>query len=229
MCSRCSSELPPGRGFLCEKCDEAMALIIADFEGKIDTEVASNLRRSGLPDAYVSGERRLQNVERFARKAVTACMELGKSLRGLYIWGTTNTYKTSVSAAFLAAAMRKEKKPGIYVKSYRLIDDILASYKDHEGAETRAAIVKRMVSAPYLVIDDFGKEKASEHSARVIFEILDGRFENPSCADAWTIITSNWNPNEVAFRFDIPAEDRDPIRRRLSDLTVSLPLTLEAA
>jgi DNA replication protein DnaC len=74
-----------------------------------------------------------------------------------------------------------------------------------------------------LVIDDLGKEKSNEHSARVWFELFDGRFQNRG-KGRWTVITSNWSPLDVAQKFDIPPQDREPILHRIAELTEAMPM-----
>jgi DNA replication protein DnaC len=226
-CWRCEGPLPADRGRICAGCDEFIAFAQDDYGRRMASgEVDATLARSGLPRAYAKGERTLSDLPSSADEAIKACMQLGKEISGLYLFGPAKAMKTSVAAAFLAAQIRAGEnavvRRGVYVSAPKLIDDIIASYHDQD-MERRTAIIDRLTQTPMLVIDDLGKEKATEHSARVLFEVLDGRFQNRG-AGRWTIITSNWSPNDVAFRFDIPEEDRDPIRHRLAEITEAIEM-----
>jgi DNA replication protein DnaC len=227
-CWRCDGPLPADRGRICAECDEFIAFAQDDYGRRMASgEVDATLARSGLPRAYAKGERTLMNLPSSADEAVKACMQLGTEICGLYLFGPAKAMKTSVAAAYLAAQIRAGAhgelvRRGVYVSAPKLIDDIIASYHDQD-MERRTAIIDRLTQTPMLVIDDLGKEKATEHSARVLFEVLDGRFQNRG-AGRWTIITSNWSPNDVAFRFDIPEEDRDPIRHRLAEITEAIEM-----
>lgn len=202
---------------MCPDCDAIMELARADYERRMATgDVESRLTRSGLPVAYTSGKRTLLNIPSASNGAVKACADMGAKITGLYLWGAARSFKTSVACAYLASQIRDGKR-GTFVSTPKLMDDITASYHD-DDTTTRAAIIAAHVSTPLLVLDDFGKEKATEHSARVLFEILDGRWQAQT-PERWTIITSNYSPNDIVFRFDIPEQDRDPIRHRLAELT----------
>lgn len=188
-------------------------------------DMESRLTRSGLPVAYASGKRTLLNIPSASNGAVKHCGKLGATYAGLYLWGEARSFKTSVACAYLAAQIRNGKR-GTFVSTPKLMDDITASYRD-DDATTRAAIIAAHVSTPLLVLDDFGKEKATEHSARVLFEILDGRWQGQT-PERWTIITSNYSPDDIAFRFEIPEQDRDPIRHRLAELTKAVRMERKA-
>jgi hypothetical protein len=223
-CWRCGGVLGPDRGRVCADCDDFVALAQSDYIARMATgEIESNLVRSGLPRAYVKGERTLTDLPKSAGEALNACMQLGKEIGGLYLFGPAKAFKTSVAAAYLASQIRVlDGRRGVYISAPKLMDDIIASYHDSD-MERRTAIIDRLIQTPMLVIDDLGKEKATEHSARVLFEVLDGRFQTRG-KDRWTIVTSNYSPKDVAFRFEIPEEDRDPIRHRLAELTEAIQM-----
>lgn len=205
----------------CAECDETVASELAKRQARDETEgLFRRLRNSGLPLDYRTGARRQTDLPLIAGDAMTLCEMLGRSVRGLFLWGPAGSYKTSVAAAFLADQIRKGVE-GRYVFVPDLFADIHASYRSDE-AESRAAIVRRCTSAPCLVLDDLGKEKASEHAAGVIFEILDARYRKER-NDGWLIVTSNFDLDALCDRFPTK-EISDPIQRRLSELCVGVPM-----
>lgn len=206
--------------YQCRDCDAAVAAELAEREIRRTRDaVDGNLLRSGLPVAYRTGERLTGHLPGSTHAVLSTCQMLGNGLRGLLLTGPAGSYKTSVAASVLAAAIRGGAR-GLYVSAQDLLTDIHASYSG--AGATRNDLIDRLVSVPCLVLDDLGKEKASEHAAGVIFEILDGRYRNAG-GGRWMIVTSNHTLDGLCDRF--PGEDvADPIRRRLAELTVTVPM-----
>lgn len=151
---------------------------------------------------------------------MTMCGMLGSSsVPGLYIYGPAGTYKTSVAAAHLAREITGGGT-GIYVYLPDLMDQILASYTE-DSDETAMAIIARLVNTPRLVLDDFGKEKRSEHSARRVLQILDGRYRRRS-GDGWLVVTSNDSISAICDSYH--ENFAGPIMRRLTEMTVNVPM-----
>jgi DNA replication protein DnaC len=187
------------------------------------------LLESGLPVAYRHGARSVCDLPPACADALSLCHLLGEELRGMYLSGGAGTFKTSIAASWLAQEVRKAKdskqlSPGRYVFVPDLLSDVHASYRNDDG-DSRAALVSRCVNARWLVLDDLGKEKASPHAAGVIFEILDGRYRNYR-AGQWLIVASNFDLDALCDRFPSGSDDdfADPIRRRISELTVNVPM-----
>jgi DNA replication protein DnaC len=204
----------------CVECDAAVAdEIQRRAERDLKEREYRNLRHSGLPIDYRTGSRTLGDVP-LNVEALEFCLSLGGELRGLFLNGPAGSFKTTVAAAFLARKIR-EGVNGRYVFIPDLFSDVHASYNDNSG-ETRAALVEACIRPTALVLDDLGKEKASEHAAGVILEILDNRYRNSRHGD-WLIVTSNYDLDCLCDRF--PREQfGDPIRRRLAELTVDIPM-----
>jgi hypothetical protein len=191
-----------------------------EAEAQIADEVR-RMRDSGLPRAYVTGERLLGHVPPHAASSAIA-LQHGLS-RGLYLWGPAGAFKTSLAAAFLATEIRGGGT-GRYVSATDLLADIQASYQN--DGETRSDIVRRFIATPRLVMDDLGKEKASEHAANVIFQILDGRYRMQG-PGRWTIVTSNYPLPALCARFD--GAIGDPIERRIAEMTTGVEMKRRAA
>lgn len=231
LCRMCQSPLAADRTIQCAQCDEKVAAYWAARTAReADESALESLRRSGLPIDYRTGSRTLASLPSkvMTNALSTACSHLGTDLtRGLFLHGSAGSFKTSVAASCLAARIASTGRRGVYSFVPDLMADIHMSYRDEGGGESRSAIVDRLVSAPFLVLDDLGKEKASEHGAGVIFEIIDGRYRNWS-AGRWLIVTSNFDLDALCDRF--PEHIGDPIRRRIAEMAVQIEMKLlEAA
>lgn len=218
-CLKCPKTLTGGNVALCTECDAAVAEELKAREARDRAESLSRrMNESGLPREYRNGSRTVHSIPMSGADALSACQMLGQGVRGLYLYGTAGSYKTTAAAAWLATEI-KGGGSGRYVFVPDLLTDLYAVYAGNGGS--RADIVDRLALARHLVLDDLGKEKASEHAAGVIFEILDGRYRNYRQGD-WMIVTSNYPLNELCDRF--PVEIGEPIRRRLAEMTVAVPM-----
>lgn len=205
----------------CIECDKAVADELRKREARDAYErIHAALTRSGLPLDYRTGERRTGDLPGSVHHVLSMANMLGSGLRGVFLHGPAGTFKTSIAAAVLASHIRGGAT-GRYVLVPDLFADILASYRD-DDVISRATLVDRCVSAPCLVLDDLGKEKASEHAAGVLFEILDGRYREAR-KGSWLIVTSNYDLDALCDRFPT-REMADPIRRRIAELTISVPM-----
>lgn len=207
---------------LCIDCDAEVAReVSARMVRNADDATDARLRKSGLPRDYVTGDRKLGDLPMTTAAALTACQMLGDGLRGLFLFGDAGAYKTSVAAAYLAAQIRGGMT-GRYVSMQDLLTDLYAIYA-HSESTSRGDLVDALVVTPALVLDDMGKEKLSEHSAGVLFEILDGRYRMKS---GWMIATSNFSMDEMCDRITANVGEAigEPIRRRLAEMTVAIKM-----
>ena len=181
------------------------------------------LRLSGLPTLYAQRKRTLAVLPAAANDSIVAVEALGKTTRGVYLWGEAGSFKTSVAAAFLAREII-DGATGRYVFVPDLFTDLYAIYAAGDS-RSRADIVDSLIEVPCLVLDDLGKEKASDHASSVLFEIIDGRYRHQT-QGRWTIVTSNRSPELLCARFT--DDTGEPIARRLSEMCVSVPMKREA-
>lgn len=87
-----------------------------------------------------------------------------------------------------------------YALFSRLLRDIRATYADRSRSES--AVLYPLLGANLLIIDDVGAEKPSEFSARILFDLVDHRYQR----GASTIITSNFGPSRLAKHLAITEE-----------------------
>lgn len=223
-CVYCRVSLPEERDFVCDKCDSYVSRMQAEYDAQKANEAASRrLRESGLPALYQDGRRGLSDLppecviasklDRLGRHSE----KLGKVVQGLYLYGPPGGFKTTVACAYLAAQI-KDDHTGVYAFVPDLMREVHAGYEASDGGDP----VRRCSAAQLLVLDDLGKEKASEHAAGVVLRILDWRMRNYRDGQ-WTIVTSNFDLDALCDRF--PTEEfSEPIRRRLAEMTVCVEM-----
>lgn len=221
-CLRCGGNLAADRMFICPPCDVATETERIERDAREESErVAGRLRRSGLPAAYADGSRTIEDVRDSDARDLAHALLAG-NLRGLYLHGPAGGDKTTLAAATFSLWIANGGS-GIFVSVLDLISDIQATFGDR-ATLSRNAIIKPLIETPLLVLDDIGKEKASDYSAGVIFQVLDGRYRLRESGRAM-IVTSNWNLPQLCSRFtnDTIAE---PIRRRLAEMTAALEMRI---
>jgi DNA replication protein DnaC len=205
--------------FICEPCEKA-----SDEwnERQKQARIETNIRRSQLPLAYQTGQRGFNDVRheealRLARGVIAG------EVRGMYLFGAAGEDKTTVACATLAQIIRNGAT-GLYENSLDLMADIQATFTPG-SALSRQDVVGPPVQAHALLLDDFGKEKGSEFSASVIYQILDGRYNFLTVESKRVlIIVSNHAPAAACARFGDPTMVQ-PILRRISELTVPMEMT----
>lgn len=128
----------------------------------------------------------------------------------LYIAGNLGTGKTCLAASCVNSFIRA----GRWVTWRRygdLLRDIKDCYSDKSTTAERALIDRYGKQIDILVIDDLGKDKASEWAVSRIFDIIDARYS----ARKKTIITTNYGGNALIDRLT----PRDRSGNALDDVT----------
>lgn len=109
---------------------------------------------------------------------------------GLYIEGTFGTGKTHLAAA-IAIQLMEEGHGVIFKTSDDMLRDIKATF-DESGQEEQK-IINRLKHCELLVIDDIGKEQATDWSTAQLYAIINDRYESQRPV----IITTNFNENDL--------------------------------
>lgn len=135
--------------------------------------------------------------ERYANASLAECMGAvqayaGDVLGGAGSWmvlqGKNGRGKTHQAAAVVRAVAREKRC------MFTTMQHILDECKDTFGRpESLLTIQNRYTSVPFLVIDDFGKEQATDWSLAVIFAVIDGRYSK--CRP--TLFTTNMGAAEL--------------------------------
>ena len=123
------------------------------------------------------------------REAFDACsryandpMLMVRKCNGLVLYGDYGTGKTHLAAA-IANALISKGKPVLFGTFITHLENIKQEF-DHVGQKT---YLSKMKVTPVLVIDDLGKEKKSDWTRQVLFDVVNYRYEHLLP----TIITTN--------------------------------------
>lgn len=109
---------------------------------------------------------------------------------GLYIEGAFGTGKTHLAAA-IAIQLMEQGKNVIFKTADDLLRDIKATF-DENGREEQK-VLARLKECDLLVIDDIGKEQATDWSTAQLYAIINDRYE---CQKP-VIITTNFNEDDL--------------------------------
>lgn len=131
------------------------------------------------------------------RKAFDACAgyadDFGDHLKAgrcMLMLGKVGTGKTHLAVAIVQWLIRESGFAAVYRTVGGVMDEIRAAY-DGQGSE--AEIMKTLVGADLLVLDEVGATKATEFELATLFRIINGRYEQ----NLPTLIVSNLGPQEL--------------------------------
>ena len=141
--------------------------------------------RAGIPRRYWAAEAdRPEFAEYIASFA-------GNGGAGLYIHGGVGAGKTHAASA-MARLFAEAGYDVAFTTAKGMLERVKATF-DEGGTE---AAVARYAKCDVLVLDDLGKEDATEWSVGTVFSVLDARYEDMRP----TIVTSNYAPGALADR-----------------------------
>lgn len=121
--------------------------------------------------------------------------------RDTYIFGDTNTGKTILAVAMMLELEKQAYLQGktiqsIFVNVEEMMDKLKASF-DSETSETTFELLEKYKNADVLVLDDFGLTKPTEWVYRILYQVVNYRWENMLT----TIYTSNHDLKAVEAVF----------------------------
>lgn len=130
-----------------------------------------------------------------AKRLLTSVLEAGPHayVQGLYLVSAlTGTGKSHLAVGIMRALYEADPQiPMLYEPADRLVRRVQDSY----GKGTTDALIQARADATLYVLDDLGREKATDDALRVLCTILDEREGHP------TVITSNALPHELGARY----------------------------
>lgn len=207
---------PPGAPELCD-CPEAIAAREAEERAKREKEAAARkmaqvaqiVGDSGMSARFLRRTfATFQPTERNQR-ALRVCKmyadEFGEKLpsnnpepgrNGLFITGPKGTGKTHLAAA-IANQLMQDGTPVVCMTMIDLLDRIKQTFeKQKQWGVTEAGVMKVYKEVPLLIIDDMGKEPATEWAVSKIYAIINARYE----AYLPTIVTTNYSDGDLVRR-----------------------------
>ena len=174
------------------------AQAIAEEQEQKRWKIEAILGKSGIKKRYLS--RSFENfiVNDVNRKAY----EIAKSYvdhwqenkdkgEGLYFEGTCGTGKTHLAVA-IAMKLINQGVPVICKTSIDLLASIKQSY-ERDSTVNEEDVIEAYNTVDLLVIDDLGKERATEWSVPILYRIINDRYENMLP----TVITTNYNTDDL--------------------------------
>ena len=156
-----------------EKAEEEAA------EKSRESRLKADLSRAGVLPRYVAASN---------PKAALYADSLASG-KWLYLWGEVGTGKTTCAMAITAELVRRGLKPRI-VPMRQLLFEVQRSFS--EGGDPMRDYLK----APFLLLDDLGKESPTAFALERTFALIDDRYSRLLP----TAITTQYKPSELVKR-----------------------------
>ena len=119
-------------------------------------------------------------------------LEIEKEGKGLLLTGAVGTGKTHLAVSIANHLMYEEVIPVKFGNVTTLLSEVKSSY-DKQATESEAEVINALSRVRLLIIDDLGKEKATEWSNNIIYTVINNRYENYKP----TIVTTNLTIKEL--------------------------------
>lgn len=123
--------------------------------------------------------------------------------RCMLLLGKVGTGKTHLATSAVSFLINEHMVKAIYRTVGSVIGDIKATFSDKSG-ETEAHIMRELIGADLLVLDEVGATKQSEFELATLFSIINGRYEQGRPM----IIVSNLSPAELNDALGVRCVDR---------------------
>ena len=118
--------------------------------------------------------------------------------KGIYFWSSVKgSGKTMLASALANELIHKYKRFVKFATSLDILDEIRATYnRPHDSEnESESKLLNDLVTAEFLVIDDFGTERASDWAGEKFYQIVNKRYINKKV----TFYTSNYDLKTLKY------------------------------
>lgn len=173
----------------------------------------ARLLRAGIGRRFLRAEIGEARAARFAAS-------LGKpGGGGLYVHGRTGSGKTYLASAVARAGV----EAGLRVSMTTAVDMFSAIQETYGGGGSTEATIRRYAACDLLVLDDLGKESASQWSAMTLYRVVNARYE----AMLPTVFTSQYAPRSLLARLSRSgeAETAEAIVSRIRETCATVTLS----
>lgn len=117
-----------------------------------------------------------------------------ESGKGIYFWSDTKGSGKTMLAAAISNELIGMGKIVKFATSLDILDEIRATYDKH-NEESESKLLNDLVATDFLVIDDFGTERASEWAGEKFYQIVNKRYINKKV----TFYTSNYDLKTLKY------------------------------
>jgi len=199
-CPECGTMVKPGTDGICScpvcsfefvaksTVDERNDALRAINDALLAESMGGLMAAAGVPPFF-------QDADADMRSAV----DINESGKGRYIQGGNGTQKT-LAAASIARAFLDMGKSVKFVSSSMLMSEFRDSI---DGGRSEADIFQELFQADLLILDDLGKENASDWTVSLLFNVVDGRYgyNRP------IVVTTNYPKSELVARLTVKGDD----------------------
>jgi DNA replication protein DnaC len=144
--------------------------------------------------------------------------------RGIFFSGNTGTGKTHLAAAICLELVKHDYQP-VFGTLIALLDKIRFTYNEEYINHSEERILDQYVNCDLLVIDDLGKERATEWAIEKLYYIVNARYEK----NLPIVITSNYEIRKLIERLTIKnnIEAAEAIVSRLCEMCIGVRMNGE--
>jgi len=115
--------------------------------------------------------------------------------KGIYFWSETKgSGKTMLATALANELINVHRKYVKFATSLDILDEIRATY-NNKSEETESQLLKDLINTDFLIIDDFGTERATDWAGEKFYQIVNNRYINKKV----TFYTSNCNLQTLKY------------------------------
>jgi len=174
----------------------------------------SLLARARVPRRYAHCE--LSNFERHVdsqieahRRALALVEQFPVVEKGLLFFGDAGVGKTHLAVALMKEAIRRKGARAVFYETRELLKVVRDTYNSSTEA-TEMEILKPVLEAELLVLDDLGTEKKSEWVDEMLGLVINTRYSERRVTVITTNLsdTANTDPNSFAFQLGLRTRSR---------------------
>lgn len=128
-----------------------------------------------------------------------------ESGKGIYFWSEVKgSGKTMLATAIANELINRYRRFVKFATSLDILDEIRATY-DRHSEDRESKLLDDLVTAEFLVIDDFGTERATDWAGEKFYQIVNRRYINKKV----TFYTSNHNLKTLKYDDRIQSRIRE--------------------